>query len=68
MLTLSCAFRPQQLSLNAVQEHVLEENMDVFSKSGFVFSADESGEFADFDIAFIVSYYREFLVARISIA
>ncbi|VDL42259.1 unnamed protein product [Hymenolepis diminuta] len=33
---------PQQLTLNAVQEHVLEENIDVFSKSGFVFSADEN--------------------------
>nr|CDS31812.1 mismatch repair endonuclease PMS2 [Hymenolepis microstoma] len=33
---------PQLLTLNAVQEHVLEENIDVFSKSGFVFSADEN--------------------------
>lgn len=38
-------FSPQQLTLNAVQEHVLEENMDVFSKSGFVFSADENGKY-----------------------
>ncbi|KAL5112470.1 Mismatch repair endonuclease PMS2 [Taenia crassiceps] len=33
---------PQRLVLNAVQEHLLEENMNVFSESGFVFSADES--------------------------
>ncbi|KAM7541201.1 hypothetical protein Aperf_G00000038975 [Anoplocephala perfoliata] len=33
---------PQQLSLNAAQEHMLEESMDVFSKSGFVFSTDEN--------------------------
>ncbi|KAL5967064.1 Mismatch repair endonuclease PMS2, partial [Taenia solium] len=33
---------PQQIVLNAVQEHLLEENMDVFSESGFVFSTDEN--------------------------
>ncbi|EUB64680.1 Mismatch repair endonuclease PMS2 [Echinococcus granulosus] len=33
---------PQRLVLNAVQEHLLEENMDVFSESGFIFSTDEN--------------------------
>uniref|UniRef100_A0A5K3FGP9 MutL_C domain-containing protein n=1 Tax=Mesocestoides corti TaxID=53468 RepID=A0A5K3FGP9_MESCO len=33
---------PQQLTLNAVQEHVLEENMEVFANNGFAFSVDEN--------------------------